>query len=416
MQFTRTAADEILHVTLEGRIDGYWADHLDAALAEAVAEGHHCIAVDCAQVSFLSSAGIGILMKHYKELKAISGIFQVVNPSQTVATVLRVTNLTDLLVARARPAAPPAAPTRHARQLESDSLRLDVFDLDPHATLTCRVLGTPEPLPTGRFPDGQSISLGGTSPAFVVGVGAFGASFADCRARFGELISVAGATAYQPADGTNVPDYLLARGALAADVRLLYGLAFEGSSSHLVRFESDHIGGVVALTTLADVCLRQAGADAIGIVLLAETAGLVGAELRRSPAESLDPDGDFFAFPSVRRRLTFTGEPAYPRSVSLSAGIVSRRTDGAWAAQLRPIGGGLNGHIHAAAFNFHPIQKGYVELQPTVERLFEPDQLAGVLHLLNDDRGTLGAGQSEFFRGACWVAPVAAAAPSGASR
>jgi hypothetical protein len=38
------------------------------------------------------------------------------------------------------------------------------------------------------------------------------------------VILVAGATAYQPADGTNVADYLMAAGPLAADVRVLYGL------------------------------------------------------------------------------------------------------------------------------------------------------------------------------------------------
>ena len=54
----------------------------------------------------------------------------------------------------------------------------------------------------------QSVSLEGAAPAFAIGVGAFGDSFEDCRPRFGELISVSGGTAYQPADGTNVADYL----------------------------------------------------------------------------------------------------------------------------------------------------------------------------------------------------------------
>ena len=410
MQVTRTVADEILHVTLEGRIDGYWADHLDVALAQAVAEGHHRIAVDCAQVVFLSSAGIGILVKHYKELTAISGAFHIVNPSPPVATLLRVSKLTELLIAKTQPAGSggAAAPVHQARHVESDGLGLDIFDLDARARLACRPLGASEPLATGHFGCEQSVSLGGTAPAFVIGVGAFGASASDCRARFGELLSVSGATVYQPADGTNVPDYLVTRGPLANDVRVLYGLAFDGGFSHLIRFDALQGGGVVPLSTLAATCLQQSGADTVGMVVVAETAGLVGAELRRSPADppATAAAGDFFAFPSVRRRLTFTAEPAYARSVSLSAGIVSKRTDGPWAAHLRPLGGALHGHVHAAAFGFRPIQKGYIDLQPTVERLLEPDQLAGVLHLLNDDRGALGAGQSEFFRGACWVGPI----------
>jgi hypothetical protein len=41
-----------------------------------------------------------------------------------------------------------------------------------------------------------------------------------------------------------------------------------------------------------------------------------------------------------------------------------------------------------------------------VTSLFEHEQLLGVLHLLHDDRGSAGAGESEFIRGACWAAPI----------
>jgi hypothetical protein len=48
--------------------------------------------------------------------------------------------------------------------------------------------------------------------AMAIGLGAFGHHFEDCEQRFGEFLSVAGAAAYQPTDGSNVPDYLIAAG------------------------------------------------------------------------------------------------------------------------------------------------------------------------------------------------------------
>jgi hypothetical protein len=62
--------------------------------------------------------------------------------------------------------------------------------------------------------------------------------------------------------------------------------------------------------------------------------------------------------------------------------------------------------VHAAAFRFRPIRKGPIAIDETVAGLFEPEQLLGVLHLLRDDRGSGGAGESEFVRGACWVGPI----------
>src|SRR5205823_13665787 len=125
------------------------------------------------------------------------------------------------------------------------------FDLDARAPLTYRAVGTAGPLATGAFGDQHCVSLESLVPTFAIGVGAFGDSFADCRARFGELVSVAGATAYQPADGTNVADYLVAKGPLGSDIRLLYGLACDGAFTHLVRFEPVQSGAAVTPSQLA---------------------------------------------------------------------------------------------------------------------------------------------------------------------
>jgi hypothetical protein len=45
-------------------------------------------------------------------------------------------------------------------------------------------------------------------------------------------------------------------------------------------------------------------------------------------------------------------------------------------------------------------------LKATVNTLFDTTSLQGVLHLLTDDRAIEGAGESEFVRGACWIAPI----------
>ncbi len=403
MDVTRSVEAGVLHLKIDGRIDGYWADHLDAALSAAVGEGHHRIAVDCSAVGFLSSAGIGVLVKHHKQLARIKGGLHIVRPSPTVATVLRITRLADVLIADTVTGDVGTRTAPVMRPEEIDGLALDVYELDTKASLTLKTLGSAAPLISGAFTEEQCVSLEGMSPAFAIGIGAFGDCFSDCRGRFGELISVGGATAYLPADGTNVADYLVARGALGSDIRLLYGLACDGAFSHLVRFEPMQQGAAVSPSALAAACLQVAGVDALGIVIVAETAGLVGAALRQSPATPIE-HGDFFTHPAVRKRLSFTAERAFTQSVSLSAGIVARPSVSIPGDQLRPLGANAQGHLHAAAFQFRPIQKGFIELSDTVARLFEPDQLMGVMHLLSDDRGSAGAGQSEFVRGACWIA------------
>jgi hypothetical protein len=143
-------------------------------------------------------------------------------------------------------------------------------------------------------------------------------------------------------------------------------------------------------------------------VMVAESAGLMGAALRRSPARAAAETAPF-TFPQIREWLSFTPERVYPRSLALVVGVAVRAEHAELTRLLRPLGSEAwpAGHFHAAAFSYRPLQKGQVDLRHTVSTLFEAETLQGVLHLVNDDRAIVGSGQSEFVRGACWVGPIA---------
>jgi hypothetical protein len=249
------------------------------------------------------------------------------------------------------------------------------------------------------------VPLGGDS--FAVGVGALGQSFEECQGRFGEFLAAAGAAAYLPTDGTNVPDYFLLGGSTVPRVRLCYGLVCDGPFARLARFESRREPATVTLTELVDAALEQVQADRVGMVLIAESAGLMGAALCRSPA--LDsPPPDPFAHPQVRDWLTFTGEHVLRGTTTLIAGIAARAARGSLAPLLRSLGSAPTpvGHFHAAAFSYRTLPKGEIDLQTTVAALFEHQSLQTILHLLGDYREGTGLGESEFVRGACWMGPL----------
>jgi hypothetical protein len=218
---------------------------------------------------------------------------------------------------------------------------------------------------------------------------------------------VGGALAYLPGDGSEVPDYLLASGAEAPELRVLHAILCDGSFARHFRFDVKPGGPAATLQDLVAASLDLAG-EAAGVVMVAETTGLVGASLRQSAA--LGTTAGFFAFPEVRSRLTFTAERAFTHTLALVVGVAQRTGGPLPVGQMRLLdsAGTLAGHFHAAAFPFHPFKKGRVALDDTVRTLFEHGQLLGVLHLLNDDRDIIGVGQSEFTRGACWVAPLVA--------
>ena len=406
MEITRVPTAGALELRIRGRLDGYWADHLQHSLAETMREGHDRIRLELSDVNFMSSAGIAVIMKCYKQLQRIDGSLVVTRPSAQVRTVLQITGLADMLIE----AGEAAHDVETGRRIERAGAAFEIFDVAPAERIRSSVIGTDAPLAASAFSEEHCSSLRLPDSGFAFGVGAIGEGFTDCRDRFGEFVAVGQAVAYQPADGTNVPDYLVGSAEHGSKLQVLYGLAGAGSFARLIRFDGSQAcqdkasarSGSVTLSDLATCCLEVSGADMAAVVTVGEAAALVGAALRQSPAHPRD--AELFAFPAIRSRLTFTTERAFARSLTLAVGIVARSPQ----PQLRPLGtsADLFGHFHAAAFSFRPLKRGRIDLNETVANLFETESLLGVLHLLNDTREVAGIGESEFVRGACWTGPT----------
>jgi anti-anti-sigma factor len=406
MEITRQQMGDALELKIEGRLDGYWADHLLHALEDVIRGGARHLRLNLAAVTYLSSAGIRVLVRAHKQLSGIQGSFSVTEPSAAVRSILQLTGLLELLVPAVTAVGEKNQPGS-GRRLEKENVKFEVVDLAPEAQLTCRVIGDPTRLHAERVGEEDCHSITFSESALGLGLGAFGNSFAECTGRFGEFLALSGAVAYLPADGTNVPDYMLAAGDFVPQMKVLYSILCEGDFRMAAHFESMNGSKPGTLSEVVSACLDIAGAEIVGIGMVAESAGLIGAALRRSPA--LQPsDGSPFDFPQVRDWLSFTAEPVFSRALTLVVGVAARSGEDILARVLRPLGKapGLTGHFHAAAFSYRPLKRREADLKGTTAMLFETETLQGLLHLLCDDRAVTGVGESEFMRGTCWISPI----------
>src|SRR5215475_627621 len=112
MQISRNKIGALLVLKVEGRLDVYWADHLASAVDEEIRQGSHHIRLDLASVAFLSSAGIGVLVRLARELKSIQGSFAVWNCSPAVQKILEISKLDKMLIGQPGELAPADATTK----------------------------------------------------------------------------------------------------------------------------------------------------------------------------------------------------------------------------------------------------------------------------------------------------------------
>ena len=407
MEITKKQRDDITELNIRGRLDAYWADYLAQTLSEVVREGAYKINLDMSEVDYLSSAGIRVLLQFYKQLKGIQGLFVVTNPSEFVKTILELAGFGTLLIQETIQTSTETIKPGDARHLENKNATFEIFNYLPGTPLKCRAVGNPELLLGCNFRDENSQTMMFPDSTFAIGVGAFGNSFEDCRGRFGEFLTVSGAAVYLPTDGSNVPDFLIASGTFIPELKVLYCLACEGSFSQMARFEIKKEGGLISLTEIVEASLEIAQSDVAGIVMIAESAGLLGAALKRSPVFS-GKESSPFEYPNIQEWLSFSGEREYMRCFALVVGVAAKVERQALVPMVRPLGKEPwpAGHFHAAVFPYRPLKKGEIDLKTTVITLFESEAVMSVLHLLNDDREIVGVGESAFVRGACWIGPI----------
>jgi len=116
MEIHRHPRTDHLEIAVEGRLDGYWAQHLSSSIADVMREGTHAVRLNLSGASYISSAGVGVLVEMYKNFTAVNGSFTVVEPSKQVRQILEMVGLAGMLlgggVARAATAPAPAREPR----------------------------------------------------------------------------------------------------------------------------------------------------------------------------------------------------------------------------------------------------------------------------------------------------------------
>ena len=395
MEIRRSGEGRTVHVAVSGKMDAYWSDALSRELESCLADGARDITLDMGAVSFISSAGLRVLLIYLKQMKAVKGSLQFINPSEKVRSIFDLSGLTHLLSAAmgggTTEATLPNAPLPdHTGMYVSVPLR----DVEPGTVVEHLPAPSDMPMeyPQVRYP---SATMG-------FGIGAFGDASSDVAQQFGEYLAAAGITVCVPTDGRNHPDYMIEDGVFVPVISVHDGIVVRADFSRQLNFEaSEHYRGI-PLSSLALLALRESETPAVAALVIAESASLIGASRKRAPIR----DHNAFGVPDVRDHFSFTTEPSFERSTVVVCGLFSAQP----SPRLRPLDpdARCHGHAHAAVFSHRPLPDGVIDSGEFIRALFDFSTVHAVLHLMYDGRNPMRSVESEFIRGAMWLHPLAA--------
>ena len=94
MEIKTTTEGDKLTIAVSGRVDTVTAPELESSLKFGSAK---CVVIDLANVPYMSSAGLRLLLTAHKTMLGNGGELQVANVQSAVKEVLDITGFSDIL-------------------------------------------------------------------------------------------------------------------------------------------------------------------------------------------------------------------------------------------------------------------------------------------------------------------------------
>lgn len=97
MNIQETKQGNVNVINVEGRLDSMSSSSFDTHLAKLIDEGNVFVALNCAKLDYISSAGLRAILSAAKKAKQAKGKLTLGNPSQQVSEILDIAGFASIL-------------------------------------------------------------------------------------------------------------------------------------------------------------------------------------------------------------------------------------------------------------------------------------------------------------------------------
>ncbi len=97
LDISENSVDEVLVVSLTGTLDGHTYMELESFLSAKLESNIKRFVIVLKEVTYIASAGVGVLINYMKQCKGQEGALEVAEPSKSVSEVLQILGLDALM-------------------------------------------------------------------------------------------------------------------------------------------------------------------------------------------------------------------------------------------------------------------------------------------------------------------------------
>lgn len=372
-------------LSISGRIDGLTSTGLKGSIDQAAVDGRRNLVLDFANVSYMSSAGLRVILQSHKALGQIGGKLALVAVPQAIMQVFKVSGMADFLHI-----------SDGLKSLQTvnapDNVSAETIEISLNGiSFECREIS----VPPGKFFTFGSVdklfnaSFGPTDAtvhkpaeiAFGLGLAALGDDYADYKSVFGEAVVIAHHFFSYPAVARPVVDYSYFSGESQHSLNFLYGFGIAGEFARILRFD---VGtNPLSVKDLLDAAGEVAETPVFGVVILGVSGGIQGMHLKKTPIlENHLATGNILDAAHFPQWMNFSLEPEEINKTIIACGVVVKIPGMQPSAVKQSLPENGDMHLHAAVFEnglWSNKITGFEDELLRIVKEFEPQK---VLHLL----------------------------------
>lgn len=395
LEINRLQTAELVVLQITGRIDSMSAQTAQQYLDDLTETGERKIVIDFSRINYISSAGLRIFLLFQKQLKKVGGEIILCNLSPGIADIFRMSGFINVFRIFNSLEEISTLPSPPGEDAGVTAMTMDGIDIECITTTAkpgrLTLIGSQPKMATSEYGPGDICSVKAEDLQFGLGLAALGEDYESTKNLFGEALIVNGSLFYYPAVKRPIVDYMLVSDENPnIEYKFFYGINVTGNFSRIVAFECQE--GFVDLKKLAVVINDLNPAKATGVVLIAESKGLLGMYLKKSPIIDHKPTNGLSIYSSENfaEWMDFPVEPTDFNRTIIGCGLAIRNKGSVPEAIAHLLPDRSDIHLHAAIFEKGPLNKNAANFNTELKRIVSESEVSKVVHILDGSRFSSG--------------------------
>jgi anti-anti-sigma factor len=380
---------------LKGRIDALTSPDIEKEFNALILSGERIIIADLAGVDYISSAGLRVFLGIQKRLKKAGGQVILFRPAGSVLEVFNISGMTKMfrIVSSIEEIgesirSEAVATEVVSREFEGIVIEYEKLSADKGSI---SVVGSQDNLAGSAYAEKDVVTVKPSDMQFGTGLATFGEKYEDYKDLFGESMMINRNFFFYPAVKHPVVDFMIDSHVDANfTYKFLHGFGFNGPYQYVISFNCKN--GFVEIDSLIKAIFDITDKNILGIVLLAESKGIMGMHLKKAPITEQRPDNgkDIFDPVNFPEWIDFPIEPADINNIIVGTGIAIKDRSLVRSGIKTIISEGGFFHIHAGIFEKGPLSKQLKDFEKELNRVLSELQIYKVQHILGKSRLSWG--------------------------